>query len=184
MPRFPHLDELRLPATFVRYVPGRLHADGQRYLPLLIFDVGAEASIGEVDRHHLVAPELVGRSGIVRLVFLLSSVTLQPAGAQRQGLVPEDNLNGRASTSPEAYGCVVAVPTWEEQRGKLEFESLYTEFLLDIGPGIVGVRTAATAENLSETLGKARIETGDWVRVGRSRVDILGFEPDGSSSSP
>jgi hypothetical protein len=67
------------------------------------------------------------------------------------------------------------VPTWEEQRGNLDFESLYTEVLLDIGLGIVGVRTATTADNLQARLGKERIEAGDWLRVGRSRVDILEF---------
>jgi hypothetical protein len=53
---------------------------------------------------------------------------------------------------------------------------LYTELLLDIGSGIVGVRTSATAESLAESLGKPRIEPGDWLRVSRSRIDILGFE--------
>ena len=184
MPRFPHLDDLRLPATFVRYVPGRPHPDGRRYLPLLIFDVGAGTPIGVVDRHHLVPREQEGKSGIARLVFLLSNVALQPAGDYRRGLVPEPGSGDRASTAPEAYGQVVAVPTWEEQRGTLQFESLYTEFLLDVGLGVVGVRTAATAGSLSETLGKARIEAGDWVYVGRSRIDILGFAPDIGEARP
>ena len=178
MPRFPHQEELRLPATFVRYVPGRLHPDGRRYLPLLIFDIGAGAPIGVVDRHHLVPEELVGRTGLARLVFLLSNVTLQPAGEHRRELVPEIGLGGRASTAPEAYGQVLVVPTWEAQSGTLAYESLYTELLLDIGPGVVGVRTSATADSLAEMLGKPRIETGDWIKVGRSRIDILGFEPD------
>jgi hypothetical protein len=178
MPRFPHQEELRLPATFVRYVPGRLHPDGRRYLPLLIFDVGADTPIGVVDRHHLVPEDLVDRTGVARLVFLLSNVTLQPAGAYRRELVPEIGLGGRASTAPEAYGQVLAVPTWEAQSGTLAYESLYTELLLDIGRGVVGVRTATTADNLAEALGKPRIEPGDWIKVGRSRIDILDFEPD------
>ncbi len=178
MPRFPHLEELHLPATFVRYVAGRLHPDGRRYLPLLIFDVGAGMRIGVVDRHHVVPQELENRTGFVRLVFLLSNVTLQAEGEQRRGLVPEVELGERASTAPEAYGQVLAVPTWEEQRGKLAYESLYTELLLDVGLGVVGVRTAATAGSLAEALGKDRLAPGDWVHVGRSRVDILGFEPD------
>ncbi len=176
MPRFPHAEALHLPATFVRYVPGRPHPDGRRYLPLLIFDVGASAPIGVVDRHHLVDPELEGRRGNARLVFLLSAVTLQPEGEQRQALVPEVSLRGTASTAPEAFGRVLAVPTWEEQRGTLSYESLYTELLLDIGLGVVGVRTAATAPDLEQSLGKPRLEQGDWIRVGRSRIDILGFE--------
>ena len=177
MPRFPHLDQLHLPATFVRYVPVRPHPDGRRYVPLLIFDVGSGMSLGVVDRHHLVAPELEGAAGIAKLVFLLSAITLQPEGEQRQGIVAEPERTGRASTAPEVYGRVVSVPAWEEQRGQLQVESLYTELLLDIGLGIVGVRTATTAESLAETLGKPRIEAGDWIRVGRSRIDILSFEP-------
>ncbi len=43
MPRFPHLDQLAIPATFTKYVPGRLHPDGRRYLPLLVFDIGIDA---------------------------------------------------------------------------------------------------------------------------------------------
>ena len=177
MPRFPHLKALHLPARFVRYVPGRPHPDGRRYLPLLIFDVGAEAHIGVVDRHHLVDPEQADQHGVARLVFLLSQVTLQPDGEQRQGLVSEQTFDGKVSTAPEAYGRVIAVPTWEEQRGTLAYESLYTELLLDIGLGVVGVRTAATAPDLEQSLGKPRLEEGDWIRVGRSRIDILGFEP-------
>lgn len=178
MPRFPYQDRLKLPARFVRYVPGKLHPDGRRYLPLLIFDVGISAPLGVVDRHHRVPEEQVGRAGIARLVFLLSEVVLQPDGERRQGLEPELRLGERASTAPEAFGRVLVVPTWEEQRGTLAYESLFTELVLDIGIGVVGVRTAATADSLAEALGKARIETGDWVKVGRSRIDILEFEPD------
>lgn len=177
MPRFPHAESLHLPATFARYVPGRPHPDGRRYLPLLVFDVGAGMPIGVVDRHHLVDPELEGKRGTARLVFLLSAVTLQPNGERRQALVPEPASRGMASTAPEAFGRVIAVPTWEEQRGTLAYESLYTELLLDIGLGVVGVRTAATAPDLEQSLGKLRLEQGDWIRVGRSRIDILGFEP-------
>jgi hypothetical protein len=176
--RFPQLARLRLPATFERYMAGRPHPDGRRYLPLLILEVGASAPLGVVDRHHLVPPEWAGRRGTARLVFLLSTISLQPAGQQRQELVPEIVLGGRASTMPELYGRVVEVPTWEETRGALQFESLYTEFLLDIGLGTVGVRTATTAGSLEDILGKARLESGDWVHVSRSRVDILGFEPE------
>ncbi len=175
MPRFPHEDELRVPATFLRYVPGKPHPDGRRYLPLLIFDVGIETPLGVVDRHHRVPEEWVGRSGFVRLVFLLSTVRLQPAGEQRRGLVPEPGFPGRASTAPEAWGRVVHVPTWEEQRGNLAYESLFTEFVLDVGIGLVGVRTATAADDLQDLIGKQRFESGDWVHVGRSRIDILEF---------
>ena len=176
MPRFPSLDQLALPATFAQYVPGRLHPDGRRYLPLLVFDIGMDVPLGVVDRHHLIAPDLVGRRGSIQIVFLLSTVVVQRDGERRCELVPEPTARGRAATAPDAYGQVLAVPTWEEQRGTLQYESLYTEFLLHIGVGVVGVRTARTADNLSDMLGTARIETGDWVHVGRSRIDILGFK--------
>src|SRR5919202_497396 len=123
-------------------------------------DIRAAALLGVVDRHHLVPPDLAGRTGLVQLVFLLSNVSLQSQGEQRRGLVPEPDLGERASTAPEAYGQVLAVPAWEEQRGTLAYEALYTEFLLDIGPGVVGVRTAVTADSLAEVFGKERIETG------------------------
>ncbi len=184
MPRFPHLDQLDLPATFVQYIPGRSHPDGRRYLPLLLFDIGIAAPLGVVDRHHRVEPSWVGAHGTARLVFLLSDVTLQAPGEQRQGILPEPGSGERASTAPEAWGRVVAVPAWEEQRGNLQFETLYTELLLDVGLGVVGVRTATTAESLQEKLGKERIEAGDWLRVGRSRVDILEFVVDSQEKEP
>ncbi len=176
MPRFPHLEQLAIPATFTSYVAGRLHPDGRRYLPLLVFDIGIDAPLGIVDRHHIVAPDLEGKRGTIQIVFLLSKVMLQPSGDERAALVPETLPHGRASTAPDAYGKVLLVPTWEEQRGTLKYESLYTEFLLDIGVGTVGVRTATTADSLADALGTERIAVGDWVHVGRSRIDILGFK--------
>lgn len=175
MPRFPELNRLKLPATFLHFVAGRLHPDGHRYLPLLIFDAGLSTHLGVVDRHHLVAPELEGKRGDLQLVFLLSTLRSQPHGEHRSALIAEPNLGARPSTAPELYGRVIAVPTWETQHGTLHHESLYTELLLDIGYGIVGVRTTMTAPSLTESLGTTRIEPGDWIHVGRSRIDILGF---------
>jgi len=183
--RFPLSEQLRLPCTFAQLVPGRQHPDGRRYLPLIVLrlpnarpvdDHPALAALGVVDRHHVVDLVLEGRAGVARLVFLLSGVSLQ-VGQQRQGLVAEDGLAaGRASTAPIAYGRVVAVPAWEAEREHLPYESLYTELLLDIGAGIIGVRTSVTAASLAETIGKPQIEPGDWLEVRRSRVDILAFE--------
>jgi len=198
--RFPSIEQLRLPCTFAQLVPGRQHLDGRRYLPLIVLrladarpvdDRPAVAALGVVDRHHVVDPALEGRAGVARLVFLLSSVRLQSGeppthtvrpdpvegSGCRQGLVAEDGLaEGRASTAPIAYGCVVAVPAWEAQREHLPYESLYTELLLDIGAGTIGVRTSVTAASLTETIGKPQIEPGDWLEVRRSRIDILAFE--------
>ena len=183
--RFPLSEQLNLPCTFAQLVPGRQHPDGRRYLPLIVLRLAdtrpvdsqpAVAALGVVDRHHVVDLGLEGRAGVARLVFLLSSVRLQ-AGQPRQGLVAEEGLpTGRASSAPTAYGRVVAVPAWEAEREHLPYESLYTELLLDIGVGIVGVRTSVTAASLAETIGKPQIEPGDWLEVLRSRIDILAFE--------
>jgi len=177
--RFPSADQLALPCRFERCVPGKLHADGRRYLPLIVLKLtNAPPSgllLGVVDRHHVVDPALEGREGIARLLFLLSNVQLQES--PRQGLEIEEGLaEGRASTAPVAYGRIVAVPTWEAEQQHLPYESLYTELLLDIGLGVVGVRTNATAASLAEHLGKPRLDPGDWIRVGRSRIDILAFD--------
>jgi hypothetical protein len=175
--RFPNSEQLTLPCVFERFVPGQLHPDGRRYLPLIVLRVaGIEAPIGVVDRHHRVDAALEGRAGSAKLVFLLSKVRLQ-SGEARQGLVPEDGIApGRASTVPTAYGRVLAVPSWEAEREHLPYEALYTELLLDVGAGVIGVRTSLTAANLAEVIGKPQIEPGDWIEVARSRVDILAFE--------
>jgi hypothetical protein len=173
--RFPNSEQLRLPCVFEQFIAGKPHPDGRRYLPLIVLRLPATAgltTLAVVDRHHVVDLAQEGRGGIARLVFLLSTVRLQDP-LLRQGLEDED---GRGATAPVAYGRVVAVPTWEAQQQQLPYEALYTELLLDIGSGIVGVRTSATAASLAESLGKPRIEPGDWLRVSRSRIDILGFE--------
>ncbi len=184
--RFSLSDQLAFPCVFERLVPGQLHADGRRYLPLIVLrPTGARglagpaniASLGVVDRHHTVDLALEGRAGVAKLVFLLSQVRLQQ-GPRRQGLLAEDGLAaGRASTMPAAYGQVLAVPAWEAEREHLPYEALYTELLLDIGIGTIGVRTSVTAASLAESLGKPQIEPGDWIEVRRSRIDILGLAP-------
>jgi hypothetical protein len=181
--RFPSADQLALPCRFERFVPGKPHADGRRYLPLIVLKLTntppagslAVRLLGVVDRHHVVDPALEGREGVARLVFLLSNVQIQES--PRQGLEAAEGLaEGRASIAPVAYGRVVAVPTWEAEQQHLPYESLYTELLLDIGLGVVGVRTNATAASLTEHLGKPRLDPGDWIRVWRSRIDILAFD--------
>ncbi|MFN8478494.1 MAG: hypothetical protein U0074_11835 [Kouleothrix sp.] len=175
--RFPNGEQLRLPCVFERFVPGQLHPDGRRYLPLIVLRPdGSDVPIGVVDRHHRVDVALEGRAGSAQLVFLLSSVRLQ-AGAPQQGLVPEEGLAaGRTSIVPTAYGRVLAVPSWEAEQAHLPYETLYTELLLDVGVGVIGVRTSLTAKSLAEVIGKPQIEPGDWLEVTRSRVDILGFK--------
>ena len=179
--RFPHAEKLSLLCTFERLIPGQLHADGRRYLPLIVLRLPARhettaTMLGVVDRHHVVDPALESRSGVARLVFLLSAVRIQD-GPPRLGLVAEDGLApGRASTAPTAYGRVVAVPSWEAEQEHLPYQALYTELLLDVGVGVIGVRTSVTAASLAETIGRPRLEAGDWIEVRRSRIDILGFD--------
>jgi hypothetical protein len=175
--RFPHSEQLNLPCVFERIVQGKLHPDGRRYLPLIVLRPEQEAAptLGVVDRHHVVDPALAGRRGSARLVFLLSAVQLQ-RGEPRLALVAEADLApGRASTAPIAYGRVLDVPSWEAEQRHLPYESLYTELLLDVGAGVIGVRTSVTAGSLAEMIGKPRLEPGDWIEVRRSRIDILAF---------
>lgn len=177
--KFTLASQLSLPCSIERIVPGALHADGRRYLPLIVLRLehapdNTVTQVAVVDRHHRVDPTHAGRRGSARLVFLLSQIRL--LDRPRAGLFDPAASGGRASTMPEACGQVLAVPTWEQSAGHLPYETLYTELLLDIGAGVVGVRTSATAESLEQQLGAAQIAPGDWIKVTRSRIDILSFE--------
>ncbi len=184
---FPQLDQVALRCQFEQIVPGQLHRDGRRYLPLLVLrPLGLLANsplqvtppdmqLGVVDRHHLVDQALLGRVGVARLICALSTLEMQQP-PYRQGLLPEPAAHNRMpSTTPQVLGRVQAVLAWETQREHLPYESLYTELLLDIGGAVLGVRTNLTAEKLSAVLGKDCLEPGDWIALNRSRVDILGF---------
>jgi hypothetical protein len=179
--RFPLQDKLDLPCVFEQLIPGRMHPDGRRYLPVIVLrPSGAGAPedllLGVVDRHHRVREQDLGRAGRARLVCALSTVRLQD-GPLRQGLEPEPGLPpGSRSLAPTMYASVLEVATWEIRSGELPFESLYAELLLDLGYGRIGLRTSLAADDLGEKLGKARIEPGDYVELGRSRIDILSFE--------
>lgn len=181
--RFPLLDQLDLPCVFAGLVPGQPHPDGRRYLPTVVLRPTGRADalpdgllLGVVDRHHRVAEGEVGRAGSARLVCALSGLRLQ-AGPPRRGLVPEASWRGGVSTRPIVLGRVMAVAAWEAERGNLPYEALYAELSLDIGLGVVGLRTSLTAADLATTLGKPRVEPGDYVELTRSRIDILGFTP-------
>jgi len=178
--RFSLADQLGLPCIFERFVPGELHTDGRRYLPLIVLrllDPGPEtvATLVIVDRHHLVDPSHVGRTGSASLLYLLSKFQLterRSAGLFDHALQPN-----QPSGAPEAYGRVAAIGAWEVANGNLPYETLYAEFLLDLGFGSVGVRTSATAENLATQLGTKQLAIDEWVYVKRSRIDILSFQP-------
>lgn len=182
--RFPSAEELDLPCRFEALTPGQLHSDGRRYLPLIILRLpdlpgwaGANMRLAVVDRHHRVDPAHEGHNGSARLVFLLSRVRLltPPVNA---GLFAEPGRDEQhASTRPTAIGQIVSVPTWEVEREHLPYEELSAEVLLNIGAGVIGVRTNTTAASLTEQIGKPRLEPGDWISVERSRIDILAFTP-------
>lgn len=179
--RFPLLEQLDLPCVFERLVPGALHPDGRRYLPLIVLRPTRAAAqhadgllLGVVDRHHRVAEGDVGRAGSARLVCALSDLRLR-AGPSRLGLVPEAGWRGGVSTRPVVLGRVVEVAAWETGGGPLPYEALYAELTLDIGLGVVGLRTSLTAGDLGSAIGKARLAPGDYVELTRSRIDILGF---------
>jgi hypothetical protein len=182
--RFSLAEQLYLPCRFERIIPGQLHRDGRRYLPLLIFalelppqpEPTAIRHLGVVDRHHLVDPQLIGARGSAQILFLLSRIRLSPD--RPIGLFDSPHPPGHASTSPHAFGHVRAVGAWEAEREHLPYEALYAELTLDIGMGTIGVRTSTTASNLTEQLGKARFDPGDTLLVERSRIDILGFRAD------
>lgn len=181
--RFPLQDKLALPCVFERLVPGRLHPDGRRYLPLIVLRPTAAGArtdllLGVVDRHHRVLEEHVGRAGSARLVCALSALRLQ-TGPPQLGLEPEPGRQpGAPSLAPLIYGRVLEVAAWEAGAGALPYESLYTELLLDIGLGRIGVRTSLTAASLAAELGKPQLEPGDLIELTRSRIDILAFEPE------
>lgn len=162
-------------------MPGRLHPDGRRYLPLLILRPTAAAAshgllLGVVDRHHRVREADIGRAGRARLVCALSTLRLQGEGPRR-GLESEVGLRpGTASTAPLIFGEVLEVAAWEAGGGELPYETLYTELLLDVGIGTLGLRTSLTAADMAATVGTARLEPGDFVELARSRIDILAFE--------
>ncbi|MEI7644358.1 MAG: hypothetical protein WCJ55_08765 [Chloroflexales bacterium] len=184
--RFPLIDTIAIPCVFERLVPGALHPDGRRYLPLIILRptlapapgaiTPADLRIGVVDRHHLVAAGHVGRAGVARLVFALSALRLQQP-PHRSGLAPEDDwLAGRASLAPALFGQVCAVAAWEQGGGELPYQTLYTEMSIDSGVGVVGLRTSITAEDMATAIGTERVAPGDWVELRRSRIDILAFD--------
>jgi hypothetical protein len=186
--RFPLIDTIAIPCVFERLVPGALHPDGRRYLPLIVLRptsapapgaiTPAGLRLGVVDRHHVVAEGDVGRAGVARLVFALSALRLQPP-PYRVGLEPEAGWRpGVTSLAPTLCGQVRAVAAWEPGGEHLPYQTLYTEMAIDAGVGVVGLRTTLTAQDMVAAVGAERVAPGDWVELRRSRIDILAFELD------
>lgn len=174
--RFPMIEQVGLPVLFERYIPGRPHRDGRRYLPQLIFRLPDGLQLAVVDRHHYVDQKLLGHAGIARLILLLGTIRVQAPHEQRQGIFALPDERGPFITAPEAFGRVVALPSWEVQRGQLPYEQVYTELLLDVGTGVIGVRTSITAHALAQKIGTDQLRVGDWLHVLRApRIDVLDF---------
>ncbi|MEI8308150.1 MAG: hypothetical protein WCF99_13905 [Chloroflexales bacterium] len=186
--RFPLINTIAIPCVFEQFVPGALHPDGRRYLPLIVLRptiaptpgtiTPTNLRLGVVDRHHLVAEGDVGRVGVARLIFALSTLRLQQP-PYYSGLEPEDERSpGRASLTPTLFGQVQAVAAWEPGGEYLPYKTLYTEMAIDTDVGVVGLRTTVTAENMAVAIGTERVLPGDWVELRHSRIDILAFEPE------
>lgn len=171
--RFPKSQALQLHSCFEELIPGRMHTSGQRFLPLIVLGF-KQVRLGVVDRHNHVNQAHAGRYGTARLVFQLSRVALQPADTQRMGIEPE--VGNGLSTMPLAYGCIQDLITWE-RRDDLGYAVSYVEAIIAVGIGSIGLRTTLTGPNVAK-LPNEQLQTGDWVVLSNSRIDILGFEPD------
>lgn len=174
---FSAAEHLALPCRFATFTPGELHQDGRRYLPTVGLSLAEHHpnayQLPVVDRHHRVNAQHVGSVGYAQLVLLLCQFRIQ-SGEPHQGLrVQADGIPG----APRVYGRVTHVAIWEIPATPLPYESLYCEFVIDIGFGRVGVRTHATAPHLAQRLGTQQLMIGDFVEIWRPRIDILTFVP-------
>lgn len=168
--RFPQLERVHVIAQFSQFQAGRLHSSGRRFLPLIVLTLSDGNRLGVVDRHHRVDSSMLGVTGNAQLIFLLSVLELQTA--QQRGL-DYDQPNA-ISTAPTAHGMIVDVLTWEQHR-ELGYDAIYSEMLVDVGIGIIGVRTNITTPDFAASMGIERFHAGDWITIRRSRIDILGF---------
>ncbi len=178
--RFPLLDQLDLPCTFVRVIPGDLHPDGRRYLPQIVLRLadagaGSPVELRIVDRHHRVDLAQVGSTGSAKMVLLLSLFERIDPAAQLMLRAGEYERSDEPLASPEIVGRVTTVASWEHGIGQLAYETLYTELALEIGSGSVGLRTSLTAPKIVDAIGTEQVRAGDILRVWRSRIDILQF---------
>lgn len=180
--RFAAIEALEFCAEYTSYEMGELHTDGRRYLPThWLGSVAVAATRADwtgpayrlpvVDRHHRVAEHPSGVPVCAQLVLLLSQFRVQE-GATRMGF--EAHVGGIAG-APLVHGRVTQVAVWEVPVTPLPYESLYCEYVIEVGAGTVGVRTHATAVDLAAALGTRRLEVGEWVTVRRPRIDILGM---------
>lgn len=182
--RFPLADQLAVPCHFERLIPGQLHPDGRRYLPLIILrplvpeaKLPPDFRLAVVDRHHRVREADQGRNGSAQLVFALGALRAQTPPYQH-GLLVEAGAHPARSETPTALGQVLAISAWEEGGGALPYRTLYAELTLDLGMGVIGVRTNLTAPDLAVALGVPRLEVGAYARLTQARIDILGFVPE------
>jgi hypothetical protein len=174
---------LDLPCQLAEVHPGQLHQDGRRYLPTLVLQMDESRvptvpllradvrQVPVVDRHHRVDLQQAGQFGSAALVCLLCQFRLQDAPYQ-MGFVPQER--GIAG-APQVFGQVTHVAVWEQPQTPLPYQSLYCEYVMNVGWGHIGVRTHATAPDLAAQIGCTQLQVGDWVQVWRPRIDILRF---------
>ena len=181
--RFAATDALDFRCVYTHYEPGELHTDGRRYLPthwLLTAAVPTGAAawtapsyrLPVVDRHHRCGARAEGTVVRAQLVLLLSQFRLQ-IGPHKLGFEP---VAGGIAGAPLVHGRVTQVAVWEVPETPLPYQSLYCEYVINIGVGTVGVRTHATAADLGQLLGTHQLAVGDWVTVRRPRIDVLGMD--------
>jgi len=177
--RFTALTHVHLPCEFQQVIPGETYRDGRQYLPTLMLTPRIDAQVvnplqtlAVVDRHHVVDTRMVGSTGMAQLVLLLSPFMIQRA-PYLHGFADV----GSPAQVPRVYGQVTHVATWEMPQTPLPYQSLYCEFVIDVGGGTVGVRTHVSAPQLADKIGVSSIHAGDWVVIPRPRIDILGFTP-------
>ncbi|MFM2033068.1 MAG: hypothetical protein RLZZ297_1833, partial [Chloroflexota bacterium] len=134
---------LDLHCVYGRYEVGELHTDGKRYLPTHHLALAAAAApagvtglpaytLPVVDRHHRVAAQQAGAVGSAALVALLCQFHIQ-TGPLRQGFELQP---GGIAGAPRVHGRVVDVAIWEQPATPLPYESLYCEYVIDVGVGL------------------------------------------------
>jgi hypothetical protein len=170
---FPLTEQLGIICCFEQQIPGQLHPDGRRYLPqILLRPIRGSILLGIVDRHHRVALSDEGKTGRARLVASLGSVRSQRP-PYRLGILSESASQSGITFMPTLLGHVHEVATLEAGSALLSSPSTYVELSLNIGVGLIGLRT-----NLSTTdFPGGSLAPGSFLELVRTRIDILEFVP-------
>jgi len=170
---FPLTEQLGIVCRFEQQIPGQLHPDGRRYLPqILLRPTRGGILLAIVDRHHRVTLTDEGTIGRARLVASLGSVRRQRP-PYRLGILPESASHGGITFMPTLLGQVHEVATLEESSALLASPSTYVELSLNIGVGVIGLRTNLTATDFPD----GSLAPATFLELVRTRIDILEFTP-------